>query len=173
MDEGLRRSVRSVKIRKDPSFLYDEDIVNLLEENGSRGRKRHHRLTTTTTSISEGTRPIPSIVSPRAATNSFGKNVANDSLDDCSDIYYMPFASNCVENNTQQVDSNSPIKLRGSISQQYKLEPEDRRQEGDLSSVCLPSDFEVQEKTVFRKISEVSSSRLDFLNFEGHILFVS
>ena len=38
MDEGQRRSLRSVKIRKDPSFHYDEEYIKLLEESVSRGR---------------------------------------------------------------------------------------------------------------------------------------
>ena len=85
----------------------------------------------------------------------------------------MPFDSNCVQNITQQDDSNSPVKLRGNLSQELKQEPEDRRQEGDLSLVnkhSNPSDIERQDITNFRRNS---STWLDFLNIDTHILSVS
>ena len=165
-----------MKIRKDPSFHYDEEYIKLLEESVSRGEERQHRLRSaeaTATTLSVEIHPIPCNVSPQVETTSFGKSVANESLEDCSDIYFMPFDSNCVQNITQQDDSNSPVKLRGSLSQELKQEPEDRRQEGDLSLVNKhsdPSDIERQDITTFRRNS---STRLDFLNINTHILSVS
>ena len=169
MDEGQRRSNRLVKICNNPSFLYDKEYIKLLEDSGSRGEERQHRLSLKP-SISDGTRPIPSDISQQVATTSFGKSVANESLEDCSDIYFMPFTSNCVQDNTQQVKTNSPIKLRRSFSQQLKNEPEERRQDGGSSSVNKNSESSRQESTIFRRNS---SSRLDFLSFDSHILSVS
>ena len=68
MDEGHRRSNRLAKPRKDPVFLYDEDIIDLIEESGSRDENRQHRLSTTRQSISKGNRSTLSNVSPPLVT---------------------------------------------------------------------------------------------------------
>ena len=140
MAEGLRKSSRSVKSRREPDFIYEDDIINILDI----GEDQHSN---------SGGLQEDSVFGCEDFIN--GKNTP-DSID-WSDIYSIPLADNIKDN--ALLFNDSPLSPEGSSSQsQFRYL--DNNQLIRQESVYIHS----EPRTAVSRHN--SSTRLDFLEIE-------
>ena len=109
MAEGLRKSTRAVKLRKDPNFVYDSDSTQFLLANvASRGEVRQHRDRV----CSEGEKSscLRSAVSERGYS-AITTNVS------WLDLYKLPIATSSVSCSDLEYESSSAVLRSGSQQQ--------------------------------------------------------
>ena len=145
MADGIRKSSRPIKIRKEEGFIYDSDSVRFLQDKVN-------------TSDSEVHCP---------ANKDSGKSTTSSSEVNWAEIYKLPLPLSNFENNNHCLISESPVLSEGSGSQ--CLHPNSSQLIGLEAIVYSSTDSDISGSVRVHN----SSTRGDFLDSEDPIWSVS
>ena len=149
MAEGPRKSSRTVKIKKDPDFIYDTESNILLNR-----RETWH----SSTGVTEDT-------SSKVSEEKNGKHKALN----WSDLYKLPVSNHNLTDNNQLPSSESSVSSEGSGSLSQEHHPNTAQL---VESDQFVDDFSEGMSPVGR-LRFNSSTRLDFLESEDCFLSMS